>query len=201
MADERDVGRLYPVAKRVLTPLFHRLWDIDVEGVEHVPPDGGAIICANHTSVIDSFFLPLVLPRRIMFVGKAEYLDDWKTRQLFPALGMIPIDRSGGSASERALNTAARVMNARYPAELVRHPLPPDCDLRRLFHADVDERSQDVARAVFNQRLAQDADVRESQVAVDLDGLSSEQRIEVFMAVFFLYGTKIGALQNRTGIR
>ena len=47
-----------------------------------------------------------------MFVGKAEYMDDWKTKHLFPALGMIPIDRGGGSASERALNTAARVLEA-----------------------------------------------------------------------------------------
>ena len=60
--------------------------------------------------MIDSFFLPLVLPRRITFVGKAEYMDRWKTKHLFPALGMIPIDRSGGSAAERALNTAARVL-------------------------------------------------------------------------------------------
>jgi len=116
-------------------------------------------------------------------------------------VAMVDHFDKGPALVAHTLNTAARVMNARYPAELVRHPLPPDCDLRRLFHADVDERSQDVARAVFNQRLAQDSDVRESQVAVDLDGLSSEQRIEVFMAVFFLYGTKVGALQNRTGIR
>ena len=51
--------------------------------------------------------LPSVLPRRITFVGKAEYLDDWKTRHLFPALGMIPIDRSGGDAATRALDAAA----------------------------------------------------------------------------------------------
>ncbi|MGZ3145708.1 hypothetical protein ACVDFE_27685 [Lentzea chajnantorensis] len=70
-----------------------------------------------------------------------------------------------------------------------------------LFHAEVDERSQDVARAVFNRRLAEPADVRETEVAVDLDGLTSQQQIEVFMAVFFLYGIKVGALQNRTGIR
>ena len=44
--------------------------------------------------MIDSFFLPLVLPRRITFVGKAEYMDAWKTKHLFPALGMIPIDRA-----------------------------------------------------------------------------------------------------------
>jgi 1-acyl-sn-glycerol-3-phosphate acyltransferase len=60
--------------------------------------------------VIDSFFLPVALPRQIKFVGKAEYMDSWKTRHLFPALGMIPIDRGGGSAAERALDTAARVL-------------------------------------------------------------------------------------------
>jgi 1-acyl-sn-glycerol-3-phosphate acyltransferase len=110
MAETREYGRLYPVAKRILTPTFARLWNITVEGLENVPAEGGAIICPNHTSVIDSFFLPAVLPRRISFVGKAEYMDSWKTKYLFPALGMIPIDRGGGSAAERALDTAARVL-------------------------------------------------------------------------------------------
>ncbi|HEU5082639.1 MAG TPA: lysophospholipid acyltransferase family protein, partial [Acidimicrobiales bacterium] len=47
---------------------------------------------------------------RISYVGKAEYLDDWKTKHLFPALGMIPIHRGGGSSSQRALDTAAEVL-------------------------------------------------------------------------------------------
>jgi len=107
---DREYGRLYPVAKAVLSPIFKGLWRTTVRGVEHVPGTGAAIFCPNHTSVIDSFFLPLVLPRRITFVGKAEYMDSWKTKYLFPAMGMIPIDRSGGNATERALNTAARVL-------------------------------------------------------------------------------------------
>jgi 1-acyl-sn-glycerol-3-phosphate acyltransferase len=88
------------------------LWRVSTSGLENVPVSGGAIFCPNHTSVIDSFFLPLVLPRRITFVGKAEYMDSWKTKHLFPAMGMIPIDRGGGDAAERALNTAARVIEA-----------------------------------------------------------------------------------------
>ena len=111
-SEDREYGKLYPLARAVLTPPFRFLWRLHIHGLEHVPADGPAIMCPNHTSVIDSFFLPLVLPRRIMFVGKSEYMDSWKTRRLFPALGMIPIDRSGGSASERALNTAARVLEA-----------------------------------------------------------------------------------------
>jgi 1-acyl-sn-glycerol-3-phosphate acyltransferase len=90
--------------------VFKFNWRVYTSGLEHVPDTGPAIFCPNHTSVLDSFFLPLVLPRRITYVGKAEYMDDWKTKYLFPAMGMIPIDRSGGSASERALNAASRVL-------------------------------------------------------------------------------------------
>jgi len=108
--EQREYGQLYTVAKRILTPLFRFGWRVKVLGLENVPVDGPAILCPNHTSVIDSFMMPLVLPRRITFVGKAEYMDDWKTKFIFPAMGMIPIDRSGGNASERALNAAARVL-------------------------------------------------------------------------------------------
>jgi len=109
---EREYGKLYPVAKAVMSPVFRALWRIKTVGLEHVPSVGGAIFCPNHTSVIDSFFLPMVLPRRITFVGKAEYMDSWKTKHLFPAMGMIPIDRGGGDAAERALTTAARVVES-----------------------------------------------------------------------------------------
>lgn len=107
----REVGQLYTVSKAIMTPVFRFLWHFDVSGLEHVPRRGPAIMAPNHISVIDSFVLPCSLDRRISFVGKAEYLDDWKTRRLFPALGMVPIDRSGGSAAQRAMDTAARILD------------------------------------------------------------------------------------------
>ncbi len=105
-----DVGKLYPVAKAVLRPLFRLSWRFDLQGIENLPARGGAILCPNHTSVLDSFFVPAMVPRRVTYVGKAEYMDSWKTKHLFPALGMIPIDREGGDAAERALNAAQRVL-------------------------------------------------------------------------------------------
>ena len=69
------------------------LWKIDVEGLHRLPPTGGAILCPNHISFLDSAFLMLAVPRRISFVGKAEYMDSWKTKFLFPAMGHDP-DRS-----------------------------------------------------------------------------------------------------------
>ena len=107
---ERDVGQLYPVAKAIMKPLFDFGFDLVVEGLENVPPTGGAIIAPNHISVLDSFFVPAVLPRRITYVGKAEYMDDWKTKHLFPAMGMIPIDRAGGNAAQAALDAAAGIL-------------------------------------------------------------------------------------------
>src|SRR4051794_22865007 len=94
---EREYGKFYPVAKALLRPCNGFLWHIRTRGRENVPRRGGAIIAANHISFLDSVFLMTVLHRRITFVGKAEYLDDWKTRYLFPNVGMIPIPRPGGA--------------------------------------------------------------------------------------------------------
>ena len=89
----------------------NRLWDIEVNGVEHVPLEGPAILTPNHLSFCDSIFVPAALPRRAWAIGKGEYMDSWKTKHLFPALGMIPVDRSGGKAAAAALDTAARVLD------------------------------------------------------------------------------------------
>lgn len=89
----------------------HRLWDFRVEGRQHVPLEGPAIITPNHLSFCDSVFVPAALPRRVWAIGKGEYMDDWKTKHLFPAMGMIPVDRSGGDAAQAALDTAAQVLD------------------------------------------------------------------------------------------
>jgi 1-acyl-sn-glycerol-3-phosphate acyltransferase len=109
---ERQAGKLQTAARLVLTPPFRFCWNVTTEGAHHIPAHGGAIIAPNHVSVLDSFFVPLVVGRRMTYVGKAEYMDDWKTKWLFPAIGMIPIDRSGGDSAQRALDAAAEVLDA-----------------------------------------------------------------------------------------
>jgi 1-acyl-sn-glycerol-3-phosphate acyltransferase len=103
-------GQLYPVAKALIAPATKFLFPTKVVGLENVPRNGPAIIAPNHISFFDSVVLIGVLPRRISFVGKAEYLDDWKTRYLLPAVGMIPIERGSGKQSLAALDTAAGVL-------------------------------------------------------------------------------------------
>jgi len=94
----------------VLGPILKVLFRPWVEGVDNIPKDGAAILASNHLSFSDSIFLPLVLRRRITFVAKAEYFEDKKTAWFFRAVGQIPIKRGGGSASQRALDSAMDVL-------------------------------------------------------------------------------------------
>jgi 1-acyl-sn-glycerol-3-phosphate acyltransferase len=103
-------GAAQRTTRRVVGPIARRLWHIELTGYDRLPVDGPAILCPNHISFLDSAFLMLTMPRNISFVGKAEYMDSWKTKYVFPALGMIPIDRSGGEKSASTLDTAAGVL-------------------------------------------------------------------------------------------
>jgi 1-acyl-sn-glycerol-3-phosphate acyltransferase len=95
----------------VLTVLF-RPWS---EGTENVPLEGPAILAWNHLSFSDHFFGPLPLPRKVRFLAKEEYftgrgLKGLVSKAFFRGMGQIPVDRSGGAASERALRTGLRVL-------------------------------------------------------------------------------------------
>jgi 1-acyl-sn-glycerol-3-phosphate acyltransferase len=100
----------YWVLKIILTPILRLLFKVRVEGRHHVPRTGPVILASNHQSFIDSIFLPLSVRRRVTFVAKAEYFESWKTAWFFRAVGMIPLKRGGGSASERALAAAREVL-------------------------------------------------------------------------------------------
>ena len=110
MSEHSGAGKLQDRTKAVIGPVARKLWTIKLEGFDRIPTEGPAILCPNHISFLDSAFLMLSVPRRISFVGKAEYMDSWKTKFIFPAMGMIPIDRGGGDKSQAALDTAERVL-------------------------------------------------------------------------------------------
>ena len=106
----QGAGKAQTRARTTLAPVARRLWSIDISGLDRLPESGPAILCPNHVSFLDSAFLMLVVQRNISFVGKAEYMDSWKTKILFPMMGMIPIDRSGGEKSQAALDAAEGVL-------------------------------------------------------------------------------------------
>jgi 1-acyl-sn-glycerol-3-phosphate acyltransferase len=101
----------YWVLKAILKPILRTLYRIKVEGLENVPRNEAAVIAANHISFLDSFFIPLVVPRRkVTYLAKADYFKSWKTAWFFRAAGQIPTEREGGSKSEGALRAGLEVL-------------------------------------------------------------------------------------------
>lgn len=106
----------YWILKHVLVgPIVKGLFRPWISGAENVPKQGAAILASNHLSVMDSVFLPLMLERPMSFLAKSEYftgkgIKGRATKWFMKGTGQIAIDRSGGSASEAALNTALQVV-------------------------------------------------------------------------------------------
>lgn len=101
----------YLLAGPLLKAVF-RPW---VVGLEKVPKSGGVILASNHLSFSDSIFLPLMVDRHVSFLAKSEYftrrgLRGALTKAFMNATGQLPIDRSGGKASEASLGTGLRVL-------------------------------------------------------------------------------------------
>jgi hypothetical protein len=99
------------------------------------------------------------------------------------------------------VNTAMRIMSARYPAELVRAPLPPEYDLRKLHPVPVSDQVHEIAKTVFNRRITSAADLTEDDIASAMEPLDTTGQIEVFMSLFLMFGTKVGAIKHVTGIK
>ena len=94
----------------IIGPFVFSVFRPWVRGRENVPEKGAVIYASNHLSFIDSVFLPIVVDRPISFLAKSDYFTGKGiigriVRWFFLAIHQLPIDRSGGKASEASLNS------------------------------------------------------------------------------------------------
>jgi 1-acyl-sn-glycerol-3-phosphate acyltransferase len=105
----------YAVLKVLVTRLTLSIWRPRIEGLEHLPAKGPVILASNHLSFIDSLLIPMISPRRVAFLAKAEY---WTTpgfkgrfmKGFFTGIGAVPVRRGEARASQEALDTALEVV-------------------------------------------------------------------------------------------
>lgn len=100
----------------LMGPLLSLLGRPKIEGLEYVPDSGAVILASNHLAVADSFYLPLVLRRRIFFLAKAEYftgtgIKGKLTKFFYSSTGQVPIDRTDADSAAAALTSAARILD------------------------------------------------------------------------------------------
>lgn len=107
----------YWIMKHLIAgPLLRALFRPRLQGIENIPRTGAVILASNHLSFIDSVILPLVIKRRIYFLAASNYFAGrgfgaWVLKRFLLATGMIPLDRSGGKASEASLRAGLSVLS------------------------------------------------------------------------------------------
>ena len=100
----------------LMGPLLRLLGRPKVTGLEYVPDQGPVLLASNHLAVVDSFYLPLVLRRRIFFLAKAEYFTGTGIKGklikfFYSSTGQVPIDRTNADSAADALTAAAKILD------------------------------------------------------------------------------------------
>jgi 1-acyl-sn-glycerol-3-phosphate acyltransferase len=106
---------LYRVSRLVCLTLFRVLWRPTVAGREKIPATGPLIVASNHQSFIDSIVIPLVVPRKVVFLAKAEYWEgrspaSWPRRLFFMAFEAVPVQRAQQQDAQASLDLARGVI-------------------------------------------------------------------------------------------
>ncbi|SDC75723.1 lysophospholipid acyltransferase family protein [Actinokineospora iranica] len=94
---------VYPPVVLAAKTLFRVMdYRLDVQGTEHIPPTGGAVIACNHVSYLDFIFCGLgaqPAKRLVRFMAKQEIFANKIAGPLMRGMRHIPVDRAAGQAS------------------------------------------------------------------------------------------------------
>jgi len=106
---------MYTVLHAVVPPVAKLIWRPRVTGLENVPRTGPVIIASNHLSFADSLVIPIVAPRKVVFLAKSDYfagggVGGTLQKAWFEGMGMLPVDRDDTKAALASLDTALEVL-------------------------------------------------------------------------------------------
>ena len=107
---------LYEVTHTIVPPVAKAIWRPTVEGLDNLPAEGPVIVASNHLSFADSLVIPIVAPRKVTFLAKAQYFTGTGvkgalSRGWFGGIGMIPVDRDDSKAALASLDIALDVLS------------------------------------------------------------------------------------------
>jgi 1-acyl-sn-glycerol-3-phosphate acyltransferase len=105
----------YAALHAVVPPVLRAIWRPVVEGADNIPMTGPVLLASNHLAFMDSVAIPVVAPRKVVFLAKAEYFTGTGIRgrlmrAWFEATGMVPVDRSDTRSAIDSLDIALEVL-------------------------------------------------------------------------------------------
>lgn len=95
---------MYEVAVAIIRVIVRIVFGLQVEGLENIPKEGGAVIAPNHTTWFDPVAVACAIRRPIHFMGKAELFRNPFLNRLFRRAYAFPVKR--GMADRDAIRTA-----------------------------------------------------------------------------------------------
>ena len=102
--------RFYRFCCAVARPIYSLLYPADVQGLENVPEQGGALLCANHCSNRDPFYLAIWVRKRYLhFMAKIELFKFPPLAAFMRGLMAFPVDR--GHNDLNAVRTALKLLS------------------------------------------------------------------------------------------
>jgi len=103
---------VYPPVIAFAKTMFRALdLKIEVDGAQHIPSTGGAVLASNHVSYLDFIFCGLgaqPAKRLVRFMAKKSVFDHRVSGPLMRGMRHIPVDRDAGAASFREATTALK---------------------------------------------------------------------------------------------
>lgn len=106
---------MYRALHTVVPPVARVVWRPTITGLDNVPSSGPVILASNHLSFVDSVVIPIVVPRKVVFLAKSDYftgsgVKGALSKAWFTGLGMLPVDRDDTAAAMTSLQTALEVL-------------------------------------------------------------------------------------------
>jgi 1-acyl-sn-glycerol-3-phosphate acyltransferase len=103
---------VYPPVIAFAKTMFRALdLRIQIDGAEHIPAEGGAVLASNHVSYLDFIFCGLAAQpakRLVRFMAKKSVFDHKISGPLMRGMRHIPVDRDAGAGSLRAATNALK---------------------------------------------------------------------------------------------
>jgi 1-acyl-sn-glycerol-3-phosphate acyltransferase len=107
----------YQLSRLLVGPFLHAYGRPRVTGLENVPASGPAILASNHLSIIDSVYLPLMVPRPVVFPAKAEYFTAkgpvgrvWAA--YLRSTNQLVLDRADTKSAQATLEAAVEILRS-----------------------------------------------------------------------------------------
>lgn len=99
---------IYSFCRGALRLIYKLLFRLEAHGLEHIPAEGGVLLCSNHLSNLDPPTIGILLQRKVHFMAKKELFDIFGLGWLIKQLGAFPVKRGG--VSKESIKTALTLL-------------------------------------------------------------------------------------------